>query len=161
MCDLGWHALLIGCRPGYERHTSHPQWYCLHVSLWCDGDFYYIRGEGMGHRGQDMWRQHDPAGVLSKWRFDNLPLRTWNKTKHRFERRRRLPDLPRLIRGQGLATQAQARHHGGQDAGASSPLLLRRARPERPQQRILRKAGAGVSETRQLWGRVSWRSPGE
>ena len=59
----------------------------------------------MGHCGQDMWRQHDPAGVLSKGRFDNLPLGTWNKTKHCFKRRRRLPHLLWLIRGQGGTMQ--------------------------------------------------------
>jgi hypothetical protein len=69
------------------------------MGLLCDRDFDKIRGEGMGHGGQDMGRQHYPAGVLGKWRFDNLPLRTWNKTKHGFERRRRLPAPPLLIGG--------------------------------------------------------------
>ena len=41
------------------------------------------------------------------------------------------------------------------------PLLLRRARPERPKERVLRKAGAAVGETRCFGGRVSWRSPDE
>jgi hypothetical protein len=94
MCHLGWHALLAGRSPGYECHTGHSQRYCLYIGLLCNRDFDNIRGEGMGYGGQDIWRQHDPAGVLGKWCFNNLPLRPWKKTKHGFERRRRLADLP-------------------------------------------------------------------
>src|SRR5262249_25364080 len=109
-----------------------------------------IRGKGVGHRGQDMWRQHDPAGVLGKWSLDDLPLGPWSKTKYRFERRRRLPYLPWLIRSQRIPTQGQARHHGRQGAGMPPPLLLRCSRPERPKERILRKARTVVGETGQF-----------
>ena len=50
---------------------------------------------------------------------------------------------------------------GCQGSGASSPLSAQTCQAREVEERVLRKAGAVVGETRRLWGRGSWRSPGE
>ena len=89
--------------------------------------------------------QHDPTGVLGKWRFNNLPLRPWKKTKHGFERRRRLRDLP--LPGRPRLCHAES-SVGPWLPGQWNvpPLLLRRARPERLQR-------AGPAQSRSSCGR--------